>query len=83
MPRTRPSQLGLPSRYRRHALGKLETVLAITEKERNERLEAVERLAVAKKSTAQEEARRRMVEYRLALLQGSRHWLASGTPPVA
>ena len=83
MPRTRPSQLGLPFRYRRHALGKLETVLAITEKERNERLEAVERLAVAKKSTAQEEARLRMVEYRLALLHGSRRWFALGSPPVA
>jgi hypothetical protein len=73
----------LPSRYRRQALGKLETVIASTEKERNERLEAVARLTASKKNTARARARLRMVEYRLALLQGSRHWLASGTPPVA
>ena len=83
MPRTRPSQLGLPPRYRQHALGKLEVVIARAEKERSERLEAIERLAGAKKSTAQAKARLRVVEYRLVLLHGSRRWLASGTPPVS
>jgi hypothetical protein len=83
MPRTRPSQLGLPSGYRRHALDKLNRMIAKAEGERSQQLEAVERLTAAKKSTAQARARLRLVEYRLALLHGSRRWFALGTPPVA
>ncbi len=83
MPCTRPSQLGSPSHYRQHALGKLDAVIATAEKERRERLEVVDRLAKAKKSTARAKARLSAVEYRLALLNGSRRWLTSGTPPVA
>ena len=81
MPRTSP--LGLPPRYRRHALAKLDAVIEGAERERAERLRAVERLAAAEKGTARAKARLRTAEYRLALLRGSRRVLLPDEPPRA
>jgi hypothetical protein len=80
VPRT--SGLGLPRRYRQHALARLDAVIASTERERDARLATVERLIQAKKGAARAKARLRVAEYRLALLHNSRRWLAAGAPPV-
>jgi hypothetical protein len=72
----------LPRRYRQHALARLDAVIASTERERDERLETVERLIQAKKGAARAKARLRVAEYRLALLHNSRHWLAEGALPA-
>jgi hypothetical protein len=80
VPRT--SKLGLPRRYRQHALARLDAVIASAERERDERRETVERLTTAKKGAARAKARLRVAEYRLALLHNSRRWLAAGAPPV-
>ena len=42
----------------------------------------VERLAAAKKGTGFARAGLRQAEYRLALLRGSRRWIAAGQPPA-
>jgi hypothetical protein len=78
----RPSGLGLPRRYRQHALARLDAVIASTERERDERQETFERLTRAKKGATRAKARLRVAEYRLALLHNSRRWLAEGAPPV-
>ena len=52
MAKPRVSALGLPPRYRRHALSGLDALIARTEGELAERLRAVERLAAAGKGTA-------------------------------
>jgi hypothetical protein len=74
-------QLGLPPRYRRHALARLETVIARAERERAEQLQALERLAAAGKNTARARARLRVADYRLTLLRRSRRWLLARGPP--
>jgi len=75
MAKPRVSALGLPPRYRRHALSGLDALIVRTEGELAERLRAVERLAAAGKGTARAKAGQRTAEYRLALLRGSRGWL--------
>lgn len=83
MAEPRASALGLPPRYRRHALSRLDALIARAEGELAERLRAVRRLATAGKGTARPKTRLRAVEYRLALLRGSRRWLLAREPPVA
>jgi hypothetical protein len=78
----RKSQLGLPPRYRRHALARLDVVIAGAEREKTEQLQTVERLATAKKSTARAKAKLRVAEDRLDLLQSSRQWLLAHEPPM-
>ena len=80
MPQT--SRLGLPPGYRRRALVRLDALIAKAEEDRTERLRAVERLAAAKKGTGPAKAGLRRAEYRLALLRGSRRWMAAGQPPA-
>ena len=72
----RAPELGLPLRYRRQALARLDALIAATERECGERQAAAERGARGAK------ARVRAAEYRLTLLQGSRRWLAAGAPPA-
>ena len=79
----RPSALGLPPRYRRHALSRLDALIARTEGERAERLRAVEHLTATGKGATRARARLRTTEYRLALLRGSRQWLLAREPPPA
>jgi hypothetical protein len=76
------SQLGLPPGYRRRALVRLDAFIANAEEDRAERLRVVERLAAAKKGSALAKAGLRQAEYRLALLRGSRRWMAAGQPPA-
>jgi hypothetical protein len=71
-----PPKLGLPLRYRRQALARLDTLIAAAERDRGERQAAAER------GTRGAKARVRAAEYRLTLLQGSRRWLAAGAPPA-
>ena len=76
------SQLGLPTGYRRRTLAKLDALIAKAEEDQAERLRTVERLAAAKKGTGFAKAGLRQAEYRLALLRGSRRWIAAGQPPA-
>ena len=71
-----PSFAMLPPRYRRHAIARLDAVIALAERERAEQRRAVERSP--KRGAAK--ARLRLVEYRLGLLRGSRRLLTSGKP---
>ena len=75
------SKLGLPTGYRRRTLAKLDALIAKAEEDQAERLRTVERLAAAKKGTGFAKAGLRQAEYRLALLRGSRRWMAAGQPP--
>jgi hypothetical protein len=75
------SQLGLPASYRRRALARFDALIAKAEQDRAERLRAVERLAAAKKGTGLAKAGLHQAEYRLALLRGSRRWIAAGHQP--
>jgi hypothetical protein len=75
MPRI-PSLAVLPPRYRRHALARLDAVIALAERDRAEQRRAVERSP--EKGAAK--ARLRLAEYRLGLLRGSRRLLTSGEP---
>jgi len=75
------SQLGLPASYRRRALARVDALIAKAEQDRAERLRAVERLAAAEKGTGLAKAGLRRAEYRLALLRGSRRWMAAGHQP--
>jgi hypothetical protein len=71
-----PSLALLPPRYRRHAIAKLDTVIALAEREQAEQRQAVESLP--EKGAAK--ARLRLAEYRLGLLRGSRRLLTSDKP---
>jgi hypothetical protein len=75
MPRI-PSFAVLPPRYRRHALARLDAVIALAERERAEQRRAVER--APGKGTAK--TKLRLAEYRLGLLRGSRRLLTAGEP---
>ncbi len=75
MPRI-PSLAVLPPRYRRHALARLDAVIALAERDRAEQRRAVERSP--EKGAAK--ARLRLAEYRLGLLRGSRRLLTLGEP---
>ena len=67
----RKSSVKLPLRYRRHALARLDAVIAAAEPDRAEHLAAVGHLAAADKSTTRPRARLRVPDYRLALLRPS------------
>ena len=71
-----PSLAMLPPRYRRHAIARLDAVIALAEKEQAEQRQAVERSP----QRGAAKAKLRLVEYRLGLLRGSRRLLASGKP---
>jgi hypothetical protein len=71
-----PSLALLPPRYRRHAIAKLDAVIALAEKEQAEQRRAVERSP----ERGAAKAKLRLVEYRLGLLHGSRRLLTSGKP---
>src|SRR5256885_2016215 len=73
MPRT-PSLALLPPRYGRHAIARLDAVIALAEKEQAEQRQAVERSP----ERGAAKARLRLVEYRLGLLHGSRRLLTAG-----
>ena len=73
MPRI-PSLALLPPRYRRHAIARLDAVIALAEKERAEQRRAVERSP----ERGAAKARLRLAEYRLGMLRGSRRLLTSG-----
>jgi hypothetical protein len=75
MPRI-PSLALLPPRYRRHAIARLDAVIALAERERAEQRQAVERSP----ERGGAKAKLRLVEYRLGLLHGSRRLLTSGKP---
>ena len=75
MPRI-PSLSVLPPRYRRHALARLDAMIALAERELAKQRWAVER--APGKGAAK--AKLRLAEYRLGLLRGSRRVLASGEP---
>ena len=66
----------LPPRYRRHAIARLDAVIALAEKEQAEQRRAVERSP----QRGAAKAKLRLVEYRLGLLRGSRRLLTSGKP---
>ena len=66
----------LPPRYRRHALARLDAVIALAEKERAEQRRAVER--APEKGAAR--TKLRLAEYRLGLLRSSRRLLTSSGP---
>src|SRR3954466_3649268 len=75
MPRI-PSLALPPPRYRRHAIARLDAVIALAERERAEQRQAVERSP----ERGGAKAKLRLVEYRLGLLHGSRRLLTSGKP---
>jgi len=79
----RKSSVKLPLRYRRHALARLDAVIAAAERDRAEHLAAVEHLAAAGKSTTRPRAKLRISDHHLALLHRSRGWLALGELPQA
>jgi hypothetical protein len=72
----RALKLGLPLRYRRQSLARLDALIAAAERDRGERQAAAER------GTRGAKARVRAAEYRLTLLRNSRRWLAAGAPPA-
>jgi hypothetical protein len=71
----------LPPGCRRRALVGLDAPIDRAEQDRAERLRAAERLAAAEKGTGLAKAGLRRAEYRLALLRGSRRWMAAGHRP--
>ena len=80
---SRKSSLKLPLRYRRHALARLDAVIAVAEQDRAEHLAVVERLSTAGKNATRARAKLRISDYRLALLRRSRGWLGKGELPQA
>jgi hypothetical protein len=81
VPRT--SSVRLPLRYRRHALARLDTVIAAAERDRAGHLAAVRRVAAAGKNATRARAKLRLADYRLGLLRRTRAWLAAGELPHA
>ena len=71
-----PSLAMLPPRYRRHAIARLDAVIALAEREQAEQRRAVERSPEGGAA----KARLRLAEYRLGMLRGSRRLLTSGEP---
>jgi hypothetical protein len=78
---SKTSQLGLPARYRRLTLARLDAMIVNAEEDQAERRQTVKRLAAAKKATAFAKARLHEAGYRLTLLRGSRRWIDAGQPP--